>query len=60
MARYKAVETRWQTDQGVTKLFLEIEVEKLREELRALRGSRSSGGGTTGGGFGSGGGGGPR
>ena len=60
MARYKAVETRWQTDQGVTKLSLEIEVEKLREELRALRGSRSSGGGTTGGGFGSGGGGGPR
>lgn len=61
MTRYKAVETRWQTDQGVTKLTLEIEVEKLREELRALRGSRSSGGGgTTGGGFGSGGGGGPR
>ena len=57
MTRYKAVETRWLTDQGVSRLDLEIEVEKMRETLRALRRTRGGGGGGGGGGgFGSGGG----
>ncbi len=51
MERYKAVEIRWQTDMGVTKAQLEIEVEKLRERIVALKKSgRGSGGYGAGGG----------
>ena len=57
MNRYKAVETRWRTDIGQTKLGLEIEVEKLREKIRALKSKRGGSyrGGGGGGGFGGGG-----
>ncbi len=55
MNRYKAVETRWRTDINQTKLGLEIEVEKLREQIRALKSTRRGNyGGGGGGGFGGG------
>ncbi len=56
MTRYKAIETRWRTDIGQTKFGLEIEVEKLREQIRALKSRRGGnyGGGGGGGGFGGG------
>ena len=43
--RYKAVEIRWRTDLRTTKLDLEILVEKLREQIRALKegGGRGTG-----------------
>ncbi len=52
MERYKAVEIRWRTDLGKSKLELEIEVEKIKEQIRALR---QQGGGRGGGGRGMGG-----
>lgn len=53
MNRYKAVEVRWQYDMGITKLSLEIEVEKMKEQIRALKSGRgASGGGGGGGGMG--------
>ncbi|MEE8459626.1 MAG: hypothetical protein V3S08_07120, partial [Phycisphaerales bacterium] len=55
MTRYKAVETRWLTDIGQTKLGLVIEIEKLREQIRALKSRRGNYGGGGGGGFGGGG-----
>ncbi len=55
MERYKAVEVRWQLDYGVNKLALEVEIEKLREQLRALKQGGRGGYGGGGGGFGSGG-----
>ena len=54
MERYKAVEIRWKLDYGQSKLSLDIEVEKLREQIRALKKNRRGGYGG-GGGFGSGG-----
>ena len=57
MERYKAVEIRWQTDMGQTKFALEIQVEKMKEQIRALKSSRRTGGGGGGGGYGGGGGG---
>ncbi len=59
MKRYKAVEFRWQTDMGRTIDQLEVEVERLREEIQSLKaGGRSSGyGGNKGGGMRPGGGG---
>ena len=57
MSRYRAVEVRWQRDHGVSKLQLEIEVEKMKEQIRALKqGGRRGGYGGGGGGFGGGGG----
>ncbi len=55
MTRYKAVETRWLTDIGQTKLGLVIEIEKLTEQIRALKSRRGNYGGGGGGGFGGGG-----
>jgi len=55
MSRYKAVEIRWRTDIGPSKFDLEIEVEKLREQIQALKSGRGGGYGGGGGGFGSGG-----
>ncbi len=49
MERYKAVEIRWQTDMGQTKFALEIQVEKMKERIRALKGRRRAGGGGGGG-----------
>ena len=37
MERYKAVEIRWRADLGKTKLELEIEVEKIKEQIRGLK-----------------------
>ncbi len=37
MRQYKAVEVRWKVDMGTTKMELEIEVEKLREQIRGLK-----------------------
>lgn len=46
MKRYKAVEVRWQTDMGTTIFELEILVEQLKEQIRALKqGSGGYGGG---------------
>ncbi len=43
MERYKAVEIRWRTDLGTTKQQLEILVEQLREQIRALKESGRGG-----------------
>ncbi len=59
MKRYKAVGFRWQTDMGISMDKLEVEVEKIREEIQALKdGRRGGGGGNRSGGGMSGGGGG--
>lgn len=57
MGRYKAVELSWQTEMGVSKVSLEVQVEKLKEQIRGLKGNRGGGygGGAGGGGMGSGG-----
>ncbi len=55
MEQYKAVEIRWKSDMGQTKFALEIQVEKMKERIRAMKNSRGSRGG--GGGYGGGGGG---
>jgi hypothetical protein len=53
MTRYKAVELAWQTEIGANKVTLEVEVEKLKEEIRSLKGNRGGGyGGGAGGGMG--------
>ncbi len=44
MDRYDAVEIRWRTDLGTTKHQLEILVEQLKEQIRALKESRRRGG----------------
>jgi hypothetical protein len=54
MERYRAVEIRWQRDQGVTKFALETEVEKMTEQIRALKRGRGAAGGVGGGGGGMG------
>ncbi len=55
MNRYEAVEIRWQRDMGGSKFGLEILVEKLKEQIQALKGRRRGGGGGGGSGFGGGG-----
>ncbi|MHC4106793.1 MAG: Clp protease/crotonase-like domain-containing protein [Planctomycetota bacterium] len=51
MERYEAVEIRWRTDLGTQKVQLEILVEQLKEQIRALKDSRGGGvGGRPGGG----------
>ncbi|MHC4273698.1 MAG: hypothetical protein ACYSUR_08525, partial [Planctomycetota bacterium] len=56
MERYRAVEIRWQRDFGVTKFALEIQVEQMKEQIRALKQGRGAtrGGGAGGGGLGGG------
>jgi len=55
MKVYPAVETRWRTDRGFSRQQLEIEIEKMKEKIQALKRSNRGGGGG-GGGFGVGGG----
>ncbi len=53
MNRYEAVEIRWRTDRGQQKAQLEILLEQLQEQIRAIRrGERGAGGGGYGGGGG--------
>jgi hypothetical protein len=50
MERYEAVETRWKSDFGTTKMQLEVMVEQLKETLQSLK--RGGGTGRGGGGMG--------
>ena len=56
MERYRAVEIRWQRDFGMSKFALEIQVEQMTEQIRALKRGRGAtrGGGGGGGGYGGG------
>jgi hypothetical protein len=56
MERYRAVEIRWQRDFGMSKFALEIQVEQMKEQIRALKRGRGAtfGGGGGGGGLGGG------
>jgi hypothetical protein len=59
MEKYEAVETRWKTDFGLSKLALIVQVEQINEQIRGLRGGgRGAGGGGRSGGAGPGNGGG--
>ena len=60
MRSYPAVEARWQTDFGVSRMDLEIMIEQLKEQIAGMRnrggrGGRGGGRGGRGGGFGVGG-----
>lgn len=45
MNKYKAIQTRWEQDFGISKFELEIRIEQLKEELTALRNRSRPGGG---------------
>ena len=53
MRTYPAVEARWKTDFGVTRMELEIMVEQLKEQIGGMR-NRGRSGGSRGGGRGGG------
>lgn len=57
MKRYKAVEIRLMRERGLTRTYIEIEIERLREQIGGLSSGNRGGGGRGGGGSGMGGGG---